>query len=347
MNMRILIASDMILSPYMRELARGYAAHDCEVIFGVQNFWTPYCQCDALHLHWPETLFKQLLGPPNEVALTRLRECLESWRRRVPIIATVHNLHPHESTHAGYREAYKLVYETADLLIHHGQSSVKIIAEQYPDALEKSVVVPHGHFACLDSGLSREEARAQLGIDEKYRKIIVTTGAIRSRNEFQLLIRGYRGARIQSKHLITAGPLPFGRFSKTLKPFIALLGISAYPGFLPDETITRYVAAADVMVVIRPRGLNSGVVMLGLSLGKVVVGSSYGVPGEVLEYVGNPVYDPQSHRSLSRALEKGIELADAGVGEKNRETALSEWSWEDIAKKLIDAIVEVKQRRSL
>ncbi len=182
--MRILIAAEMYLNPYIGEPGRGYAANGCEVVFGVQNFWTSFVECDALHLHWPEFLFPGGLKSPNRVALRKLGECLDNWRRRVPIIATAHNLHPHRIDDAAYREAYRLVYEAADMVVHHGQSSVQLVADQYPIVLRKSLVIPHGHYAFMDSGLSRDEARKELGLNKKYKTLILSVGRIRSREEF-------------------------------------------------------------------------------------------------------------------------------------------------------------------
>jgi len=159
-----------------------------------------------------------------------------------------------------------------------------------------------------------------------------------------LLIRGYLDARLRFSRLVVVGGLPYGRLLKVLRPLLALWGISLCSGFLPDELPARYIAAVDVLLVVRRRSLNSSLPTLGLSLGKVVVGPSFGVSREILTSFENPAYDPQSHCSLALALDKRVKLASAGLGEKNRERALDEWRWEDIAEKLVDALEEIRRR---
>jgi glycosyltransferase involved in cell wall biosynthesis len=74
--------------------------------------------------------------------------------------------------------------------------------------------------------------------------------------------------------------------------------------------------------------LNSGLLPLAFTFGKVVVGPDLGNVGEILKQCGNPVFDPKNYRSASVALMQGIELSKEGKGEENYLYAKENWSQE-------------------
>ncbi len=66
---------------------------------------------------------------------------------------------------------------------------------------------------------------------------------------------------------------------------------------------------ADVLFIPIIKSLNSGNVALGNTFGKVVVGPNYGVIGEELEKLGNPVFDvDQIEKTLKKAIESSQKI---------------------------------------
>ena len=91
----------------------------------------------------------------------------------------------------------------------------------------------------------------------------------------------------------------------------------------------------------RKRILNSGNLPMGFYFGKPVVGPDTGNVGEILRSTGNPVFDPGDCASVTAALLRGFECADAGLGRANRGFADREWALQKITDLLEHAYVDI------
>ena len=96
---------------------------------------------------------------------------------------------------------------------------------------------------------------------------------------------------------------------------------------VPSEDIQLFMNAADVVIIPRIKNLNSGVLILAFTFGKVVVGTDFGVIGEILSDTGNPTFAPDDISSVVCAIEDAKELAENGKGEENRIYAHKKWNW--------------------
>jgi glycosyltransferase involved in cell wall biosynthesis len=110
-----------------------------------------------------------------------------------------------------------------------------------------------------------------------------------------------------------------------------LAPVQLVEGFISHEDVPGLFNLADVVVIPRADGLNSGNVALGFTFGKVVVGPDTGVIAETLHETGNPVFDPVKPSTLGRALEQARSLAVERKGEDNRSYAEAHLDWDTIA----------------
>ena len=85
-------------------------------------------------------------------------------------------------------------------------------------------------------------------------------------------------------------------------------------------------SAADIVFIQRKQILNSGNLPMGFAAGKVVVGPQVGNVGEILKSTGNPTFNPDNEQSVVEAVKKGLALVKQGLGERNKNFALSQWS---------------------
>lgn len=81
---------------------------------------------------------------------------------------------------------------------------------------------------------------------------------------------------------------------------------------LSAEDLSLRMSAADIVLVPRVDILNSGIVFLGLTFRKVIVGPAIGNIEEQLKELNYPVFNPNSMSSVTKALEKGIKLHLSG-----------------------------------
>ncbi|MGA1826349.1 MAG: hypothetical protein ACMUIP_16970 [bacterium] len=313
----------------------------CDVIADENAFWNREEAFDIIHIHWIEGLVYWRL-PPSEIELIHLEEVLMYWKKRAKIVVTRHNIYPHYRERIMERRLFDLVYKYADGVIHMGEYSKNEYCARYKNIIAHDTqihtVIRHGMYQSYPNTIFREEARRRLGI-AKDRFTILAFGKIRNKEEADLLLGFFKVLPIKKKTLI----VPMWEYyigskkasSKDVCKKAAWKIISLYhryskkylfeKRFIEDSDIQLYVNAADVMIIQRKKGLNSGCIILGFSFSKVVVGPDVGNIGEILRATGNPVFDPDDFQSISRAVLQAREMAALGKGKSNYEYACRCW----------------------
>ena len=337
--MKILIvykASGLSDNPFVRLLAEGIRACGFEVVCSVDEFWDHAAEYDAVHFQWPEELFGWSYPSPAQVAelSERLRMLHE---RRIPIVYTRHNSLPHKGD-AGVREAYRLIGEYADAVVHLGDYSRREFLVAYPGSRQLQAVIPHHIYERIYGGaITRGEARQRLGIPADS-FVVLAFGAFRHDFERKLVWRAFRRLRVPKKFLLAPRLWPYnlsGSHHRGLKRLAEKMlyhaahavermfrcHITSAEGLIPDTELPAYFTAADVVFIQRTDILNSGNVPQAFAFGRVVAGPDSGNIGEMLAATGNPVFDPADPASVDRALAEAARLADAGHGGENLEYA--------------------------
>lgn len=339
--MKILLACNIATNgkanPYTLQLLHALETHPevTAVQHGTSWMQVPNAKFDIVHIHWPEMLvdWSESIERGLEVA----REALARWSETSAIVVTIHNEHPHNRDTKIFRQLYQSVYECADALIHMGEVSKQVVRKRYANAAEETpeFVVPHGNYAWYPNKISQKEARSNLNVDPSAH-IFLSFGSVRSLSEWELLKDGFRKADIQGAQLLIAGTLPFRqrtdwRHWKLRTPIALNSRIHLKEGFIPSEHVQYYMNASDVVVVARDDTLNSGVVPLGLTFGKVVVGPSTGVIGEILKNTGNPTFDSSDSETVARAMKVALKKTTTDLPDQNKIYAEHELSWSAIA----------------
>lgn len=302
---------------------------------------------DIIHLHWPELLVKYQLADMSrtdqleerhfEKALNAIKAKKKSGAR---VMLTVHNEKPHKDQTGVFDPFYREIYELADGFIHLGEFSGSILNNEYSDetGTKPSFTIPHGDYSFFPNDKDRAKCREQLDIGD-HQKVLLSFGAIRSKDELELGIDAFKKADIDNSIYLIAGSIPNPYRSepehyvvrKKLYTNMFNQRIRTHEKVVAFEDVQVYLKAADLVFISRFNTLNSGNVALGFTFGKVVAGPGYGVIGETLNQTGNPVFDPIDLKSVSEAISTGFELAADGHGIKNKEYANHHMQWEDIA----------------
>lgn len=322
-------------NPFLGQLIESLGKHESisSVEFGQEGFWRKPQDCDVLHLHWPEALFGW--REPSKTEIEAINDGLKAWKSRTQIVTTVHNRFPHHRDTENFRALYRTIYSVSDGIVHMGRASLKEFRGRYPDLEAKSkAVILHGNYSCFKNVVSRAEARRWLGLpaDEV---VCLVFGALRNNCEIRLLYDGFRLLKNSHKRLLVTGRLRWSSnrianfFAR--RRFYAQRNVSLINAFIPSDEVQYYLNAADMLVIPRIGSLNSGNVALGFTFGKVVIGPDDGVIGEMLRETGNPVFVPESPKSLAFALQAGIELSQENLGKRNHVFAVEKMHWLTIA----------------
>lgn len=301
-----------------------------------QNFWTSTIQFDIVHIQWPEELFDWKVL--NEGDIIKLRERLNFWKQQgAKIVATLHNAKPHKDKGFG-EELYNLVYTQADCIVHLGNYSLSL----YPN--QNNVVIPHPNYNALVKNYQPQKS-------DKIR--FLSFGTIRSIEEEELLINAFKMAQIPNsqitihRSLIATKPY-FSRrdyfkekkFKKSIKLY-EKDNIFLSPKKVENADFDTIFGSTDIVVIPRINSLNSGVIFMGFTYGKVVVGPNIGNIQEFLKINDNPVYDAGNTSSLANAMKQAVGLNE--VGHKNKMYSDLHFDAKKVAQKHIELYNSLKR----
>jgi len=298
-------------------------------LYGVNLFWYDPFDIDLLHVHEPEALtYKKV---PSEADLTRLEKHLRGWKERAKVVVTVHNRYPHYKDNPANARLYELVYSFADGFTHRGQSSMDEFRTKYPQYGERpQAIIPTGINPYYENTISKAAARQELGLSPDD-TVFVSFGTIRAFEELDLVVSGFKNVNLPDKKLVISAagshhlPQTELKWRKLRLKFER--DIQTNFAKVPADRVQVYLNAADVTIIPRVQILNSALLQLGFTFGKVVVGPDTGVVAEFLKATGNPIFDVHDHASVARALEQGVKLNRQDHGARNKEYALKNWDW--------------------
>ena len=258
------------------------------------------------------------------------------------VVWTVHNLSPHEHVRPGLDSAvYQDVLVRTDLVIHHCPKSMQLLSEHYiVPANTCQMILPHGHYLAYPSAFSREASRQELGIPiDAF--VYLHFGAIRSYKGLDTLLTAFRKVRNPKKWLLIAGNYraASGKGAWRDKVFITLSRylsprMTLHFQSVPSEELQKFLVASDCMVLAHSRGLNSGVAVLGMTFGKLLIGPKLGCIEWVLSSGKNILFDANRPESLIEAMDQAPAFDLEKVHATNSAIA-AQWGWDVMAKSVL------------
>lgn len=294
---------------------------------------------DVLHVHWPEGHLNQ---PSFADAVRRSisRLGLMAWARRrgTKIIWTVHNLHAHERLHPRLeRWFWRRFLRSLDGYISLTRAGAAEALARFPELGRlPGFVVPAGHYRDAYGGaMDRHVARRALGIALDAR-VFAFAGLIRPYKNVPELVDAFARLVDRDAILVVAGEPKTSALAAQLEaaakrdPRVRL-----HLRWIPDDEITTYLAAADLVVLPYREILNSGSAVLALSFDRPVLVPARGSLSELQEQVGTEwvrTYSGAlSSSELSRAMTWAVESA------RLESPDLSELEWPRIAAATLSA----------
>ena len=308
--------------------------NDVEIVTEAQNFWTSNIRFDIIHIQWPEELFswRRIEESDLHVLESRLSYHKQNGSK---LVVTLHNALPHRR-HALDQKLYELVYNVADAIVNLGEFSTRL----YPH--KRNVIIQHPNYAKYYNVKPKETNR----------NIFLSFGAIRKKEEEQLIVDAFIKAAIKNSQLIVCnsiiGKNPYTHLKKDiLKMYAYNFRLKKYtqknivfiPKYLSDQEVETYFNQAKVIISPRIDNLNSGVIYMGYTFGKVVVGAAKGNMKGVLDQNNNPTYQPHNLNSVAESLIQAIENTTSA--EKNLRYAVEKCNPKLIAQQHIDLYTSV------
>jgi glycosyltransferase involved in cell wall biosynthesis len=286
----------------------------------------------------PDLLIAQWWHPffaPAYWALTKL------LRKRCKILFVCHNVFPHEKFPL-QKILVPAVLKNGDAFIVQSELDERALRSFVENPRVAKAVHPT-YNAFKVSGLSRNEARKELGLGED-EKVLLFFGFIREYKGLKTLLRAMPEIKssLLGCRLMIVGDFHSGQSEAEYMDLIEESGcrenILLVGGYVPDDEVEKYFAACDLVVLPYDSATQSGIVQIAYGFEKSVVATNVGGLGEVvIDGKTGYIVPPKDPRKLASAVVKffasgkGPEFADNIRKESYR------YSWG----KMVDVIEEL------
>ena len=334
-------------NPYFDRLSSSLERHGVTV----DEYWrrNSLDGYDIIHMHFPTLVIRWAsLGNALSDIVRTLGYTQLARLRGARVVWTVHDLGHHERVNLWLQRIYDAAFASCvDGVISLTEAAVPMIRQQFPQVRDLPIdVVPHGHYRdeYPIAGLTRDEARAKLGI-EADGPVILAFGQLRPYKAVERLIGTFRTESQPSSRLLVVGKAPDAAYGKRVEAAAAgddrvIVSIEK----ADDEKAALLVTACDLVWAAYPPGtsLNSGVAFLALSLNRPVAVRDTPVMRELAHIVGDEwvqlVPEGGDEVALKRAMDSPVRVDESTTPD------LSVLDWEPIARQTIEAYDRVLQR---
>lgn len=306
---------------------------DVDITFDIDLFWNSDQHFDIVHIHWPEHVAGYRMDDPQ--IAEKYENRLRFWKdNKACLVVTRHNYVPHDDKYnlqTSYDRIYDISYKLCDAIVHIEKPSCEEFENKAEFGKTKNVVINHpNYFVGIPNNISKDQARKKLGI-KKDDVLILTFGILRKLDEETQIIKAFLKANIKNKKLLVTRSYmrrtrptkqhPFKRLLHELKMFgFRRKGIIFDKNDVIEQDETQvYMNAADVVISPRIHSLNSGVIYMAFSFGRLVIGPDSGNIGWLLKKTKNPIFQPNDIKSLTLAMEQSVELSRTDLPQRNYE----------------------------
>jgi hypothetical protein len=339
--MKVLLAANLNSgNTYIDSLYHTLIKQKIEVTASEDDFWDANKTFNIIHVHWLEGLFNWNIKNITQNDFNKFKFRLESLKNRnTKIIITRHNVYPHYLQDTKLvKKVYDLFYHYVNGIIHLGKFSQEDFKQehQYLTNTILHSVIPHGNYLNLKNSITKNSARSLLNIPED-RFVFLCFGTFRNRAERDMVLKAFKKLKLSNKTLLCSSWNIQGTNNTLLVKlkrtvFNLISHYKLFNTFVSDDNIQTYLNAADALIVPRVKTLNSGLVYLGLSFGKTIIGPKTGNITEVMEQTHNLIYNPNHIDSLTAAMGKAYTLKDMDLDYKNMVYAREYGDWNVIGK---------------
>jgi glycosyltransferase involved in cell wall biosynthesis len=213
--------------------------------------------------------------------------------------------------------------------ITHSNADKELIAEKYRLPSKDISVIPLGPFDHFKK-INKEEARRRLRITDNY--VILYFGLIRKYKGVNHLIEGFSQIpeeKVRPMRLLVVGEVwdDLG-LEELIEASPHRDKISLRDEYVPDDDVSLYFSAADLLVLPYLRASQSGVAHIAITYGIPVITTKVGGLAESMSsYEGATFVSPGDPIAIKDEILRCFDIS------ASRNVRSSEMGWEDIAKR--------------
>jgi D-inositol-3-phosphate glycosyltransferase len=262
------------------------------------------------------------------------------------LVLTVHNVNMRKRDgRDGWlnRASLRTMYSLMDHLLVHTTAAQQELVNEFHVPSERISVIPFGLNTYVpDTALSRREARAHFGLNEKER-VLLFFGQIAPYKGLDILLEALRSPslRRQEYNLLIAGRPKAGSLTywnelgSGLRELAIGQRVLVRDGFIPDSEVPVLFRAADALVLPYRAIYQSGPLALAYRFGVPVIATRVGsFETEVVQGVTGFLAEPEDPRDLARAIQEYFESElyhqFDETGRRIREIGCERYAWDRI-----------------
>lgn len=260
---------------------------------------------------------------------------------------TVHNVLPHEPR-PGDAAIYEAVYRKCDFLIVHSQCARNSLLAFCPKVDPKVIVAPHGLYTIFPRmPEARGETRNRLGIADNHVALLFY-GCVRPYKNIDAVLQALPSPSLGNTVLIVAGREafyddlvpgePLGRTRKRAEELGVSSRLRLIGGTLDLRETAEIFEAADVVLLPYIESYGSGLLLLAMTFGKLIVATRAGGMDEYLaSYPQHVLIDRSDSATIAGGIARGMEhmLADR---EPHGSPRFPQLEWPNIARDILRQI---------
>jgi glycosyltransferase involved in cell wall biosynthesis len=274
------------------------------------------------------------------------------FRRKV--VLTVHDVDSLAGSKTGRSRVTGWIYRLADRVIAHNKVSVRELEKIGVDRA-RIALIAHGHYLEDMSEIpSMPEARRALGIKASA-KVILFFGQIKHSKGLDILIGSLPqvAREIPEVVVLIAGrpwKADFARYDALIDHLNVRTHCRLRIGFIPDDAVSGYYAAADLVALPYRRIYQSGVLLMAMTYGRpAVVSDLPGMREIVTDGLNGYVFENESKDELARVLIRALrdEPGRRQVAARASDYIRQHHDWSQIGARTLDVYREVLLKRRI
>jgi beta-1,4-mannosyltransferase len=288
------------------------------------------------HLHWHAFYLDEkyhVLFSRQISLITTISSLLALKALGYKLVWTAHDALPHETNTSNDPLITRLTTKLASGLIVHSRKTIDELQE-LGASTKSAVIIPHGNYdGAYPSTMTRTQARTHLKI-KRNQTMILFFGNIRPYKGIDdALLPAFVQLKDENVKLVIAGKCRDAKLEQEIDRYVRRHpNITFMNQNIPDEDVSMYFHAADLVCLPFKTITTSGSVVLAATFSKPIVAPRLGAIKDMPAAMG-VLYDPSKRDALLQALRVALKKpADLRAMGKASRTYADTLSWGHIAK---------------
>jgi beta-1,4-mannosyltransferase len=311
-------------------------------------------RADVFHVHWPEAILWGRIASSvpfaTKLAAERVLDTMALIRGNGgSVVWTVHNIAPHGISRRRDERVWEVFFpkfrENVDALIGLTSRSLDLVCDAYPELRGRPrTVVPHPHYrTAYPAAPSIAEARAAVGLPLDH-FIVAMVGIIRRSKGVPRAIEAFRRVRRRNESLLVSGHCEDAELAAEIRTAIGNDASVVFENrHLPASELVCRFAAADVILINQRDTLNSGTLLLALSMNRPAVAPAGGSIRELAGSMGPDWICPFSDELTPAALRECVDAIQRH--ERRRQAPLDRFDPATVSRAMVAALRHALTKR--